>query len=858
MCIHHKETTKQETWHWRDVPDNVLVASGWRHNLNRIRHTRLQHKKEGVPVEYGLDGISYDGTSYHALQAKCWTTSRKICANDIGTFLSVMLNRFKVKDEKSRAYLYTKAALEINLKEDIEHSGLVEVVPLDYPDDNSTPTLPTPTETHQTISFRDYQLDAVVALHKSKDDGFFNGWLSMPCGAGKTICYGEFARQFRKIIILSPLRVSAQQNLERLTRHLSLSRKETMLVDCDHTRDEKSVRDFWAQSSGKLISSTFKSADNLLQDIVFGPALSNDVLIIVDEAHNRTDDMTKWLTSKRGDAFLLWVSATPLPVETEPVLFHYNWKDALEAGWICDYDLLLPIIKARNTENNDDDMQVPFQLNDGQLMELKARFLVSGMLRLGVRRVISYCHSKAECDRFLDELKNVCCEEMGLADEDVWLSKITDDVNGKDRKNILQEFQTSNRKIHVIASVRILDEAIDIPACDGVFFLRVTDRRESWIRTIQRMSRANRRDPSNPQKRARIFLWLDNENHDRLPRCLEEIRNCDPEFYKKISCLDVGAYDRTDENSDLEEYEEKETIRQRAECTVECLTLAELKERKFEMCIRFRLETGKWPIYGQMVDGINIGTFWNSLRNGHTKLTDDQRKRCLEIDPSCLDMRQFNRVALSMTISEKLDACMQYFRQHKVWPPIKFKTTWNVGTFFHSVKYGIIELTGEQRNMLYNLDQNWQARRDLNAVSRKLSTEDKIEALVEYFRVHNSFPKTDYVREDGLRLGKILSSIKIEHIKLSDSQRKKLLDLDPTCLAVRTTMMEAKMTTSEKLQLCKKYFREQGTWPPPSYKTPSGYKLGNFWSRLFRDKIKLTESLREEITAIDPKCFETN
>lgn len=850
MCKHHSTITGQSTWHWRDVSDNVLVASGWRHNLNRLRHTRIQCKKEGVPVEYGLDGISFDGNTYHGLQAKCWEEKRRICANDIGTFLSVVMNRFQVKNKDSKAYLYTKANLETNLREDIENGGHIETIRLDYPElpDETTTTKKKPAK----FQLRNYQVEAVNSLNTALQEGERNGWLSMPCGTGKTSCYGEFGRQFKKVIILSPLRVSAQQNLHRLTHQLGLKKQQTILVDCDHIREEKQVLDFWVDENNKLISTTFKSAETLLQEVLFSKNLSKDVLVIVDEAHNRTDEMRDWMTAKKGDSFMLWVSATPLPAENEQIFFSYSWADALNANWICDYDLLMPIITSNNEEDTDVDTT---KMEDDDLLMLKARFLISGMLRLGVRRVISYCYSKSECDKLIEILRKVCCEEMGLVEDDVWLSKITEDVPGKRRDEILNEFQQRDKRIHIITSVRILDEAIDIPACDGVFFLRVTNRRESWIRTIQRMSRANRRDSSNINKKARIFLWLDNANHEKLPKCLEMIRDSDPEFYKKIQCLDVGAYDRKDSDDDLQTYEEKETLKRRSDCSVVCVTLAELKDRKLNICIQYFKKYGKWPPCAYTENGMNIGIFWMCIRIGHTSLSDDQQRLCLELDANCFKRRQFNRVALSMSTSEKIEHCIEYYRKMGRWPPSKLKTTWNVGSFFRSMRYGNVYITDKQRQCLLEIDPTCFTPKEQNLHAKNMGIHERVDALITHFHEYGSYPNVDYVRRDGVRLGKMLSSMKIGHIILSEEQRKRLVALDPDCLTVRETNPEARMNRQEKIQICKEYRQTYSCWPPPNYITDSGYKLGNYWSRLIRSKIKISDAERADLLSIDLNCF---
>lgn len=209
-----------------------------------------------------------------------------------------------------------------------------------------------------------------------------------------------------------------------------------------------------------------------------------------------------------------------------------------------------------------------------------------------------------------------------------------------------------------------------------------------------------------------------------------------------------------------------------------------------------------------------------------------------------------SRVALSMTTSEKLQKCIEYYRQNKKWPDGRLVLKWNIGSFFYSLKSGSVKLTKEQRDLLDDTDKDWCRKRDVNETSKKLTTSEKFDRLVKYFNDRGDFPPTDYVCEDGLRLGKIFASIKIGHIKLSESQRQKLTELKPSCLQVRSIKPEARMSTSEKLQMCKQYYNAHDMWPPSSYRTRNGYNLGSFWNRVVNKKIKLTEDDRLGLISI--------
>lgn len=69
------------------------------------------------------------------------------------------------------------------------------------------------------------------------------------------------------------------------------------------------------------------------------------------------------------------------------------------------------------------------------------------------------------------------------------------------RRQVLQNF--CGGKVPILIATTILDEAIDIPPCDAVI---MGGGGASYARTIQRMSRAMRIDPQNPNKKYAIII----------------------------------------------------------------------------------------------------------------------------------------------------------------------------------------------------------------------------------------------------------------------------------------------------------------------------------------------------------------
>ena len=117
-CVYkHYLDFNQKTYHWSLIPDTVLIDSGYFENEELLRERRKRNK--GVLKEYGLDAISLeylDNTViYHGIQVKLWNET--ICAKHLGTFTSVIINRFS---ELSKGYLYYTSQLENTFENDIK------------------------------------------------------------------------------------------------------------------------------------------------------------------------------------------------------------------------------------------------------------------------------------------------------------------------------------------------------------------------------------------------------------------------------------------------------------------------------------------------------------------------------------------------------------------------------------------------------------------------------------------------------------------------------------------------------------------------------------------------------------------
>ena len=201
----------------------------------------------------------------------------------------------------------------------------------------------------------------------------------------------------------------------------------------------------------------------------------------------------------------------------------------------------------------------------------RANFLIRGMLQEGARRCIAYCGSKRECADLSAFFVRACELYFGVG---ATAATITCDTRDAEREAVLARFQSSPafltkvvadednpdetntvgmRVLHLVTSVRILDEAIDVPACDSVFFANAPrgggSSSSSTARSVQRMCRALRVYPG--KERASVFVWTggdcydspdDAEQEPEVLAMFSKLREFDPEFGGRVRVVG-GSYD---------------------------------------------------------------------------------------------------------------------------------------------------------------------------------------------------------------------------------------------------------------------------------------------------------------------------
>ena len=342
---HHRQTTKQTTWHQSVIPEDVYFASGYirnwnKHRLERIMKKRIEHGKNSLLGDYGLDFISHDhvNKTYHGGQAKYYETTR-VTANDLGTFISCVYQRLN-----TIGYLYTsRNKLEKTLKEDIygDFSKIKHIV---------LPFKPNETNVNETthefeLPLRPYQEEYIRAV---LDADTSKTMLKLTTGTGKTVVAGHVLKQSPQhtcFVCIAPLLFSVQQLQNRISPFLPQYHTIKVDSDSDGTTDIQEIKDTMKKHERTVLFSTFDSFEKVVSELDID---YDDTFLLIDEVHNC---FNKHLLCDYANKYKhsLYLSAT-VPEELEDfldynVVYEYNIRNAIDDGYCVDYKIMVPFIE---------------------------------------------------------------------------------------------------------------------------------------------------------------------------------------------------------------------------------------------------------------------------------------------------------------------------------------------------------------------------------------------------------------------------------------------------------------------------------------------------------------------------------
>ena len=475
-------------WLWSEVPNKIMTKFGW------------TNKKGDNCDDIGCDLIAElsDGC-YHYIQCKNYSTTgndNTINIVDVAGFYYFIAEN-KLVDF---AYVYYSGKLSSQV---VSRNKIVKYINLPYVSFMSS-------ENIKCVP-RDYQIRAYDFLKAI----LTRAVLSMPCGTGKTLVEYLLSLDFDTTIILSPLISTSEQTLVHFKNYYN-GVKDVNFVEVNSSvgRDIKK----YSFGTKNIISSTYDSCD-IVNKLIVGNKFGS-TLIVIDEFHNLTQndllgdgaEIHKLMGLKLKTIF---VSATPKYIEGfdyGPV-FKYDRNEAIANKYICDFSFNFP--NNAMIENEVKLLKLNAKFVDSIVLINKAYYLLTNLLKYGCKKTIVFLKTVSECEEFTKIISLV----NAFTKLDCLIDQITYNTSKKNRGKILNRFVCST-KVHILCNVHVLDEGIDMFACDSVF---VTNPTDNIINLVQRISRCNRLNPNDPGKIGYVFLWTySNTNMKKVTQYVEQ------------------------------------------------------------------------------------------------------------------------------------------------------------------------------------------------------------------------------------------------------------------------------------------------------------------------------------------------
>jgi len=595
---------------WKDVPEADLFACGIMDDWNTSRIRRKQARTTGILPDFGTDLLvkSSSGDKYSIVQCKHYDESRPLSANDLGTFLCMVMRYHK----QVSSLVYSSSGFQNHLlmledNYNITYNEL-KFNPARYLELLNTIYKPDVDKENSKILIPyDYQLEAINALQ-----GKQRTVCQLPCGCGKTLIAIKLCEAYNQNVIISPLKSYCEQNMERFQSQMP-SEYTMIIIDSDGDgRNIDKIQESVRKNKKICLFATFKSVDIINKLIKDGLLKKDEYFVVIDEFHNLSindileveddfedlenfqelensnleveeepdseeeidveefeDDLedesiedanTEMYKLLHSNARTLFMSATPRLMGNdseynedcdieEEIFGNIDYKmpmhEAIASGKICDYMVYIPTLSIEKSVGLDKiQEEVDIHGYDKELV-IKARFLIRGMMNNGSRRCIIYLQTQDECRKMNTILADIGKNYFGI---DINSNYLISDLGKEERKLVLKEF-VSKEGYNFICSVDILNECIDIPECDSIFIAYPS---KSKIRNIQRVCRANRLDKKNPDKVSRIYVWAD-EYKDDLVDFISHLKEYDEGFsfnkVKRINVVGKGdAVMRIDDN----------------------------------------------------------------------------------------------------------------------------------------------------------------------------------------------------------------------------------------------------------------------------------------------------------------------
>lgn len=382
---------------------------------------------------------------------------------------------------------------------------------------------------------RDYQIEA----YENWVNNNFKGIFAMATGTGKTITSLNCVLQegvrngYYQAFILVPTITLVNQWVDEVKAF------NFQNIYCISSKVDwkKEITTMLAQikrvNKSFIIICTYASFTKDSVQALF-PLLPNDTILIADEGHNIASQRIRKLMPKVNLNKLIGLSATPKRIydeegtlamesffnDSEPYTYVFSMEKAIKEGILTKYEYFPHIINLSNEEfeeyyNETKKLAKFFDSETGSLREgadkillkrkrivqkavgkldllreiLKERFKKDGNLNYSFvyapEGIVKENYDLSEVWEDDPRIIDLYLREIAMIDESITVNKYVSDMAFKN--DIIEQFKNGN--IQVLASMKCLDEGVDIPRAEYAIFCSSTGNPRQFIQRRGRILR---------------------------------------------------------------------------------------------------------------------------------------------------------------------------------------------------------------------------------------------------------------------------------------------------------------------------------------------------------------------------------
>ena len=401
-----------------------------------------------------------------------------------------------------------------------------------------------PKQVQNKIELRYYQNECIDIIKTNNE----NVSICIPTGTGKNIVIIHSIELNKKYLILVPRIILMEQLKEELLRHRPEFKSKIQLIDETYTSFKEHINVTICVFNSIHLVENYKYDKIFVDEAhhIYNPEIYNiqqeendyeedekDNLIFIDDSDDEPDiDDEKEAEETINESYIdkiiklqhqdnnVYLSATIDPIDGF-VNYKKDIRDMIEEGFLCDYDIHIPIFSSDPTDK-----------------------IVCLHLLQHYKNIIVYCENRNK-GHYINKLFNKLQPNSS--------AYIDCETTKKQRNEIITKYKAG--EIPFLVNVRVLVEGFDAPITKGVCFIHLPS---SSTTVIQIIGRALRKHPS--KTIAHVILPFSEDNDEKgINTFLKTIARNDKRVRKTYESKTIGGYinilntneDEEDENTIL-------------------------------------------------------------------------------------------------------------------------------------------------------------------------------------------------------------------------------------------------------------------------------------------------------------------